>query len=240
MADINKTPAHDKLLLAGWELLLERSGDLMAVKMKDLVERSGLTSGAFYNVWPGGIADFQTSLLEFAFARDRIAYFTELVKSLEGVTPNVMPLSEVARVFGGVDADKLLNDPVYPVQVALWARHRSDPRVTETLGRSYREFGGEWANVYTTILDNYGRRWREPWTSDLFATSLTGLAEGLTMRRAVDPASTPSDLAAPGGEERPWTLFALCAGTLLAAATEPAKGRARAAWAAVAELDKSK
>lgn len=237
-APIKKTPAYDSLLEAGYALLLEHDGDMGGVKMQEVTKRAGLTSGAFYNVWPNGLPAFQQSLLEFALKAEHISYLGEILGSLESVGPEVTPLSEVARQFGAADAEHLRRDAGFRVQVALWARHGSDAAVAAALGASYREMTVRYVEVYESVLHAYGRTWREPFDAPTFATLLTALAEGLAMRSAVDPESTPADLSPDAtSTASSWELFGLSIAVLLASVTRPVTEAGGSVWEVLRRLD---
>lgn len=236
-ATVKRTPAHDALLKEGYDLLIKYEGDIGRVKMQDVAKRAGLTSGAFYNVWPGGLPAFQQSLLEFALAAEHISYLNDILSGLESVGPAVMPLTEVVRQFCARDVEHLKRDPGFRVQVALWARHGSDTSVANALRASYEELSGRYVEVYDAVLAAYGRAWRHPFTGISFATLLTALAEGLAMRNAVDPDNTPPELAPADSDAGGWELFGLATATLLASATRPVAGDDTSAWVDLGQLD---
>ncbi len=233
---INKTPAHDALLKKAWELLVEHNGDIRAIKMDTVVKAAGLSSGAFYNIWPGGLQDFQQSLLEYAIDEGHIAYLDDLIADLAKVTPETMTLAELVRVFSARDSQLIQADPAFRVQVALWARHVSDVRVAEVLGESYRCLNEKYAKTYETVTQVYGRRWCPPWTPFRFATVVTALAEGLAIRRAVDPHSVPQDIQRDQEGDSPWDLFGITVAAILTSATEKDTDADPRYWSDMAEL----
>ncbi len=235
---INKTPAHDALLKAAWELLVEHSGDMRAIKMDTVVKAAGLSSGAFYNIWPGGLQDFQQSLLEYAIEEGHVAYLDDLIADLAKTTPDTMTLAELVRVFSARDAQLILAYPAFRVQVALWTRHASDVRVAEILGDSYRSLNERYAQTYDAVARAYGRRWCPPWTPYRFATVVTALAEGLAIRRAVDPHSVPQDLQPDQDGDSPWDLFGITVASILTSATEKDTDAEPGYWTDVAELER--
>lgn len=233
---INKTPAHDSLLKAAWVLLVENNGDMRAVKMDHVVKAANLSSGAFYNVWPGGLQDFQQSLFEYALDEGRISYLENMIDDLAQATPATIALSELVRIFGAFDSQQIQADPAFRVQMSLWARHASDKHAAETLGQSYRDLSKKYIEVYETLVQSYGRRWTPPWTAGYFATVLTGLAEGLALRQSVDPDSVPQALER-NKDGSPWDLFGIATASLLSRATEKITDTEDGSWVAVADLD---
>jgi AcrR family transcriptional regulator len=225
-----QTPAHAKMLEVAYERLLGAHGNLEAVRMQEVVEASGLTSGAFYNVWPGGLKDFRRSLLAYALDASRDTYVDDMLDAMEGIDPEEVPLTELVRGFAAADSTAIVQDPTFVVQVAMWARHSEDPDAAALLGEIYRQFGARYAAVYDGLIARYGRRWKEPFTAQRFATVLTALAEGTALRRAVDPQGVPLDLADPRDPDKPWDLYGLAVVGLVTVATESAKTRVAKPW----------
>lgn len=235
---INRTPAHDTLLKSAWALLVKHNGDIRAIKMDTVVKAAGLSSGAFYNVWPGGLQDFQQSLLEYAISEGHVAYLDDLLTELAAVTPETMSLAELIRAFSARNSKLIQADPAFRVQVALWARHASDGRVAEVLGESYRGLNETSAENYGAVAQLYGRRWCPPWTAFRFATVVTALAEGMAIRRAVDPGSVPEDLERDHDGGSTWDLFGITIAAILSTATEKDTDAEPSYWRDAAELER--
>ena len=201
------TPAREALLKAGMELLEEQHGDISEVKMSEAVNRAGVTNGAFYHLWPQGLLAYQEDLLRFAVDPKRMEYVQGMVSALREVVaadPPAMSLTDLIHGFAALDAANLDADKEYRVWIALWARHFGDPSLRQKLGDSYRGLAGEYETVYEELLKGFGLQLRPPFSTRLLATALTAMAEGLCLRRTVDPEA----VALPAGSGD-WEVFGL-------------------------------
>jgi hypothetical protein len=211
------TEARTNFLTTGWELLTKGEAPLQPdeLRLVDLLQAAGHSNGAFYHLWPGGMTDYQASLLEYALAADRAPYMVQLASELAEAD---VTLEHLARDFGSRDAAYLDGDKSWRVAISVWARHFEDDETTKTLRDGYREFTDDiYTPMYQGIMEKYGLAFRAPFNARLFA--VTALAEGLGLRRAVDPDSValPVDHSSEG-----WELFGLVSYLITAVTTRPA------------------
>jgi AcrR family transcriptional regulator len=214
------------MLETGMEILRETpAGQVLSqVKATVVTERAGKTTGAFYNLWPNQ-PSYHRELIRYAMSQDRFRTDTETRgKIADYLSEPEFDLAELFRVVGNLNFDGLKTEPVFALQLALWAKHDTDADISAALRDLYRNLNETLIPLYEAILKSARRRLRPPYTVRSLAATLTALVEGLQIRWAVDPEAVPDDIGVPpnaDSHEGRWGLFAAIAYTLILAMTEP-------------------
>jgi AcrR family transcriptional regulator len=209
-----------RLLDAGLAILKEKG--LGEIRLLDLTRAVKTSNGAFYHTWPDGLAGYVRDLTAHALDRAHSAYLDSIFEQLGEVTPADLPLGDVARVLGRRDSEGIDEAPAFRAQIALWPEAERNQSILDELRRQYQHFAQTiYVPAYTTLIDRYDLEMRPPFTVTTFATALTALAEGLALRRAVDPEGVkpPNALADEG-----WDLFGILSYALLGILARPRKG----------------
>jgi len=167
------------------------------IRADDVARRVGLTIGAFYHYWDSQ-EDYRDDLVDALFAADRY----------------VDPTGMAAQGLALADADELdgaLRDitswywsiassrPDSRVQFAFYTL--DDPYITGRLSAWDQALRDAWHTAMDTLLARFGRRWREPLSTDLVVLGLSSLLDGLVVRHGLEPAGLGPD------DDDGWTLW---------------------------------
>lgn len=212
------------------ELLLDAGRDLLIangihvgmddINLIDVCRNAGLkTAGSGYKIWPNQDefrADLVTYLMEHATAS--FATIDDIDATI--ARRPLPPLGELIRT--AARANEELNTSTYPLYVVLWLSAQSDA----SLGAVFREQDEKWlavmAEFFAHILDVYDLELVPPFTIDQFATAISGLVEGFTIRRRATPELVPDEVLRPTGPDgtlQSWTLYAIGVEAIFAAFT---------------------
>jgi len=207
-------------------------GDIFSqVKAADVARRAGGRSiGAIYHHWRDQEA-YRRDLLAFICRPERVPGMADPDVQLQAAAAEAerlqraLELSDVIRAGANAQFADMQSNPFLPLQIAIWSKHQSDPRVKSLqVEQLYGPAQDRLVPLYEQVLTSAGRRVRPPLTAANLATIITALADGLTLRHSLDPASVPTDLDAVAGDETPgtqWTLFAATTYTMIMGLTEP-------------------
>lgn len=218
---------RDLLLDAGVDILIH-DGISFAVagfSLIDVCRHAGLkTSGSAYKIWPNQ-EDFRVELLRHALDASNTDSPTirPLMESLlDGDdTPS---LTELIRSISALNVSFYIGDPKFNVFLALWCAAGSDPVLAGLIQASDESALNAFANIYEVVADAYDLEWVEPFNSQLLATTLAALMDGLAIRARYDPSSVPSELpraTGPGDEIQQWHLAACGVQALVAKFLRP-------------------
>ena len=208
---------------------------LNEIRLLDLTRAVETSNGAFYHTWPDGLAGFVRDLTAHALDRAHSSYLDSIFQELEEVSPDDVALRDVVRYQCQRDSEGIDRDPAFRAQVALWPEGQRNQSVHDELKRQYEEFSQTiYMPVYDRLLTKYGMELRPPFTLQHLAAALTALAEGLALRRAVDPDGVrPPDLLDKEG----WDLFGALTYTLIGVLARPRESSdVRTAFELVDEL----
>ncbi len=124
---------------------------------------------------------------------------------------------EVCRLGGEATFGSLVKSKMWPRWMGIWALAVVDagsPRkqpIVDALVRTEDQATDYYEASYAAAMGELGLRMRDPYTVRQFALAIDAYAQGCAIRAGVDP--TTSDAISlptgPGGEEQPWTLFAV-------------------------------
>jgi AcrR family transcriptional regulator len=174
--------ARAKLLAAGLELVAEQAvGEALGhLRINDLAERGGLTSGAFYHYWDSQEA-YRREVLDGLLGGRRVDAEPGLLDGIDATDP----LEDVVAATVDRTASRLRADPHQGAALGLWAQ--DDPAARAHLTRRAREATAAWAVRLARVLSAQGLAPSPPWTLDALATVVVALIDGTAVQHHVDP-----------------------------------------------------
>lgn len=229
------------LLEAGFQLLQEQPvGTILTqVKATEIARRAGRTIGAFYHHWPDQQA-YQRDLIEHVLSPDRLLSTAVAEESVRSNLAAGLPMEEIIRRGARANFETVRDDPTVPLFMALWSKQATDDHIRKQLRQHYQQVTDQLVPVYAAFFDAQGWEPRPPFTLETFASTLTALVEGLTVRAAVDPDAVPFDLPPVQAAARmpldgqldqgSWDLFSTVVLALIPSMTVPKQKRDPDVW----------
>lgn len=229
----DKETTRQLLLDAGFDMMLERGLDVgWGIRVADVTERVGLTTGAAYQIWSGsrtregmgGQDKFHRDLALHAIERivaERATDHTTFIETLMGEGDSL------ERIVARVAEENLRPDALgrFALYVGLCAAATSTPEIGEAGRRNYREATGAYAALLEKTLVHFDLEMVPPHQLEDLAMANLALVEGLCLRAVVDPDSVIGDREPPTGTpadaQHPWHLAAVGVLTLVRGMTRP-------------------
>lgn len=212
--------SRSRFLHAGFALL-SSGRPLGSVRLLDLTRATGASNGSFYYAWPEGISAYQRDLASYALDLTHVEYLREIQLALADADQAPGSLRLAVMEQGKRDAQELDRDPSFRAQISLWSGQLEDDSVRDELRSQYSRFAEElYIPMYAATLEKYQLETRDPFTLNTLAVVMTALAEGLALRRAVDPAATKLPAAI---ESQGWDLYGVTLYCLLGAILRPSQ-----------------
>lgn len=244
-----RTPSgtRELLLATGVDMLLEQgvTAGVGHIRLKAVVDRAGLTTGAAYRLWDDQ-EHFHRDLAAAAVMWREEAPLTSTIQAIRAIVDGGGTVAEVIRAGARAHVENLTRPAVhgadgepgpayFVTSVALRSAAASDPVLRRTSLERHREMVSSYADLYQTLMHVYGLRPRAPFTVDHIAAVFAALGEGFALQANVGEehpvvmtsptaAGTADDPARTGdgdAPEEPWTLLARAFLTLVEAWTEP-------------------
>ncbi len=153
------------------------------IRADDVARRVGLTIGAFYHYWDSQ-EDYRDDLVDALFAAERY------------LEPDGIADQDLA-IAGADDLDLAIRDttswywsitighPDNRVQFAFYTL--DDPYIASRLSAWNADLRQTWHTATETLLDRFGRHWRDPLSTDLFVLGMSALLDGLVVRHDLGP-----------------------------------------------------
>lgn len=229
------------LLEAGAELLRDQpvGSILNQVKATEVARRAGRTIGAFYHHWRDQDA-YHRDLIEYVLSPERLPSTAAATTSVLADIDDGVLMEELVRRGCRANFEALRSSPFIPLFHALWSKQGTDEHIREVLRRHYRAITDQLVPVYSAFFASQNIEPRPPFTVETFAVTLIALAEGLTVRHAVDPDAVPLELPATRDaakvpldgllDQGSWDLFSVVVLALLPAITAPTIKRDSDIW----------
>jgi AcrR family transcriptional regulator len=164
---------------------------LSKIKAPSVARRAGLTPGAFYYHW-GSQQEFINSLVD-RIAGERYKGLEEVVIRLGELADQEKGVQEIIEQACGMALEQIETDPMVLIQMTLWAQHAIDAQSKESLQRLYAEFDQYFLPRYRELLDLFDLEPRPPFTHEMLYQVVAALADGITLRRRLDPDSVPRE-----------------------------------------------
>ncbi len=222
------------LLDTGYEMLLERGLEVgWGIRLSEVTERVGLTTGAAYQIWNGSRAQhgaggqdrFHHDLALYAMERllsETLVSHTETYEALAGTGASLD--RQVQQVLDN-DYRVISRRSEAAVFAALISAATSDPELTEAGATTYRHVTERFVQAFHQVFEQYGLELVAPYTLEDLVVSIIALGDGLVMRALVDPDAVPAEHAPPADASDDargsWHLFALGTRALIREMTRP-------------------
>ena len=201
------------LTKAATAMLLEEAqrNPFAGMRVRDLCERAGYSTGTFYARWP----DAETFYIELA-SQLLDSVIEEDFDELQGVAREAAKLTGAEAIMRLATADLsilLENDHWDAVELlnVTWAR----TRLREPAARGFRSIDELTADTYLIVLDEMGREPRPPLEAHHIGVVLQALVEGFGLRAKIDAAGIESPNASSP------SLYPLAVASVLAMLTRP-------------------
>lgn len=196
------------------------------VRLSDVVRRAGLTTGAAYRLWDDQSA-FHTELAREAIRwRDRNAS-ARTIAAIRPIVESRAPVEEMIRCGAEANLYSAHDNEAFLATLALRAAAWGTAELMDVSRERMDESLAEFEQLYIGLLEVYGRRMREPFTTQHLTLALSALTEGFGIHGAtgVDHprVEIPSDDPRVG---RDWSLFGAAAWAIVDHMTEPVSGPA--------------
>ena len=210
-----KEDSERELLAAGVAELLgsEQVNPMSHLKVRAICDRAGRTSGAFYMHWPGGIDEYRRALGELLLSE--VAGMDKELTELVAVAREACDLpSALSAITTVAEADLRLlleNESWDTIELLTLAWGRDPDRLQAAAATGYRAADHLTAEAYDVVLARFGRKPRDPCTSQEIAAVLQAFIEGFGLRCKVDPEGVGGDSSG--------RLYAVGVAALLAALT---------------------
>ncbi|MBV6509689.1 MAG: hypothetical protein JJLCMIEE_02785 [Acidimicrobiales bacterium] len=207
-----------KLIDVGLEVIAERSASspMDTVRVSEVAQRAGLTTGAVYGHWDSQ-GEYRAELLDRLLSSEVLSSIDELTAMSQVIETRRFSLRELLRVGAHLSLALNLANQVFRIHTGLWAKN--DPELNDRIGGLYAEIRRRMTEVYRLILDSYDLEARPPFTVEMFATFGTAMVDGLTMQQQARADLVPLDVKGPNGED--WDVFGLTMLTVVATWARP-------------------
>lgn len=214
------------LLDAGARMLMESGVNVTIAKfaMIDVCRRAGLTTaGSAYKIWKNQ-DEFRHDLLQHLLATTfhPDAAFAQ-VQELTTPSPTIS-ISEVIRLVSAQNLADNADPSNFLTYVALWIASEHDAQLAEQLLAHDRGSLQDFANLYESAVELFGREWVSPFTPEHLAFALSSLVKGFVLRSITTPDLTPMVVmraTGPNGQDQPWHLFACGVQAIVETFTRP-------------------
>jgi AcrR family transcriptional regulator len=180
------------MLEAGIELLQEQPL-VSRLTARAVARRAGLTTGSYYYYWEGQ-ESYIKDLLTHRLGERRYQWLAQVEKRVRRLVAQGASFDEIVTKAARWGLDSIERDPVFALQVGLWAQYAADPKSAEALAQLYREFNEHFLPLYRRVLESADLELRPPFTAEHAAILVTALVEGLVLQRRVDRAAVPENL----------------------------------------------
>ena len=205
------TETRSRLLDAGIELLHEvglRAG-VAHVRLAEVARRAGYAPSAAYRCWDSQ-EDFHRDLAAAALAwRSDAALIGDTTRMVRAIISAQAPWQEVLRVGGNSNVHRTPAEVEFHTALALRAAAGCDPELLLAAEERVAEGLRAHVELYTVLLNVYGREVRPPYTIELVSATIGALADGFAIQDVSGKGHPHLDRDDVGeGVGRDWTLFA--------------------------------
>ncbi len=190
-ATVEDNPRRRRLLDLGVAAARDRpTGNAFDhIRADDVARRVGLTIGAFYHYWDSQ-EDYRDDLVDALFAAERYL-------DPGGIADQDLAISEADDLELAVrDTTSwywaiTVGHPDNRVQFAFYTL--DDPYIASRLSAWNAVLRQTWHTATETLLERFGRRWRDPLSTDLVVLGMSALLDGLVVRQGLGPVDLGPD-----------------------------------------------
>jgi len=204
------TETRSRLLEAGVDLLHELGihPGVTHVRLTEVAHRAGYSTSAAYRCWETQ-ADFHRDLAIAALEWHDRALIADTTRMVRTIISAHAPWLEVLRVGGNSNVERTPAEVEFYIALAIRAASGCDPEVGLAADRRVTEGLDAHGELYSVLLDVYGREMRPPYTIDHLAAVIGALADGFAIQDVSGDKHPHLERDEMGeGVGRDWTLFA--------------------------------
>ncbi len=163
---------------------------LRALTVRAVARRTNRSTGAFYHYW-GTQEEYVDDLIRHLLRPEQMLDADPLSDELAHLDGTALDASAITQLFD--DHTRLMSDdPTMRTMLLLWSLPDEDGRVRAALREVYRLYQRETADAYRRIVGGTRAELIAGVTFDDVAAMLSAMADGVAVRRRVDPDSLPS------------------------------------------------
>lgn len=215
--------ARRALLEAGRDHVYEHpiGEPLDHVRVGDIADRLDLTIGAVYHYWDSQ-DDYRDDLIDLLLAPESFPAAAQAGAGVAAAVDDGAAFEDLVHLVTTTAFRDLADHPERE-RLTLVLQCYGDEEIDQRLGEWAREATTRWSTLIGEHLPRHGLEPRPPFDLDAIAVALMALAQGLDLRRGVDPA--PIETPRPGEGSSAWDLFSAAALAFLTAACRPVAAR---------------
>lgn len=212
VAAVDENPRRRRLVELGVAAARDRpTGNAFDhIRADDVARRVGLTIGAFYHYWDSQ-EDYRDDLVDALFAAERYL-------DPGGIADQDLAIAEADDLEVAIrDTTSwywaiTVGHPDNRVQFAFYTL--DDPYIASRLSAWNAVLRQTWHTATETLLDRFGRHWRDPLSTELVVLGMSALLDGLVVRHDLGPV----DL---GPDAEGWTRWGRVCQALVLAGSAP-------------------
>lgn len=181
-----------KLLEAGRDILLaEGLRQVIDIRLTDVLNRVGLTTGAAYNIWDSQ-DEYRRELALFVaenlgWADDR------LIRDSLAEMPTDVTLEQWIKIAGDAYFESFTARWDYFILLQFWGVKDPDEELVAAIREGYDMVHQRLVFLFQATIDLYNLELVEPYTIDDVAVAATAICEGLALRHRFEPERVETD-----------------------------------------------
>jgi len=183
---MNQTDTRTRLLEAGREILVERGlPATLDLRLAEVVESVGLSTGAAYNIWKSQ-TEFRQDLSLHLASSFQWADTTAVAQAIATLGPDTTMADWVDVVCEAYFPHFVANQSFFLV-LHFWGVREPDPALRDAIIQGYETLHAEFEFLYTATIRRYGLEVVPPFTISDLTTMITASIEGLALRHRFQP-----------------------------------------------------
>jgi AcrR family transcriptional regulator len=182
----SKAETRERLLEAGRQLVVrEGLRASIDVRLTDVLDEVGLTTGAAYNIWDS--QDHYRRELALYIARNVQWADDRLILEGRSSLPLDLSLDEWVTAVADLYFEAFVSSWDYFILLHFWGVKEPDEELQEALRAGYDIVHQRFMVLFGATLERFGRVVKEPYTLDDLCTLMTAVCEGLALRQRFQP-----------------------------------------------------
>lgn len=212
------------LIETGLSLLHERgpSAAVRHIRLRDVLDRADLTTGAAYRIWDDQDAYHRDLALAAVRWRDRTSTSDTMATVLPGLQSGAS-WQEIVRAGCEVNLWRYPDHIGFLTMLALRASAYGDEELTAASRERHHEAVGAYGAMYDQVIRAVGRRFRPGFTVADAAAAMAALSEGFGVQGCTGEPHPRIllDTVAAGPGDVDWTLLGVCSVAIFDHMTQP-------------------
>ncbi len=181
-----KDDTRHKLLEAGRELLVaDGLRQVIDIRLTDVLELVGLTTGAAYNIWDS--QDEYRHELAIHVAKNLEWADDRLLRDSLAEMPTDVPMDQWITAAGNAYFEAFVARWDYYILLQFWGVKNPDPELIEAIRQGYDMVHQRLVFLFQVTSDMYSLELEDPYTLDDMAVAATAICEGLAIRHRFEP-----------------------------------------------------